>query len=107
MMTIVLYPNNRAYSDSNPVTQLGTNETYGIPEKRCAPYGKGKDDVEVYTIGEDTIKAFYTDLNWDSREEYLREYNIEYQKKFKKKRYSDLRKQKMAQGVLAVLNGIY
>lgn len=84
-MKIIVYPNNRAYSDNNPVKSLGTNETFSIPAIRRAPYGKGKDDVEVYTVGEDTIKAFYTDLNWESREQYLREYNIEYQKKFKRR----------------------
>jgi hypothetical protein len=106
-MTIILYPNNKAYSDSNPVKSLGTNETYGIPAQRYAPYGKGKDDVEVYTVGEDTIKAFYTDLNWESREEYLREYNIEYQRIFKPRNFASRnKKRQMVQGVLALLNAI-
>ncbi len=82
-MIIILYPDNSAYPDNDIRVSIGTNDTFGVPAERPAIYPKGKDDVELYYVNGDVIKAFYTTLDQESRKDRDREYNLEYQRMMK------------------------
>lgn len=81
-MNVILYPNNEVTLETDPVSSVGTNETFSIPAVRKAIHPKGKDDVEVFTVNGHTIKAYYTHIDKKSRAEYQKEYqkgyNVEY-----------------------------
>ena len=87
-MKIYLYPNNKAYSEDFPRKCIGTNETFSIPEKRTVPYGGSIDDAEIFSVGNDTVIAFYTDENLSGRQKYIKDlkrYGKEYFQKAKAK----------------------
>lgn len=87
-MKIYLYPNNRAFSDTDPLTCIGTNDTYGLPAKRTVPYGKTIEDVEKYKVGNDVVFAFFTHDNYEARQQYiknLQRYGKEYYRNAQRK----------------------
>ena len=105
-MLVILYPDNTAYPDNDIRVSIGTNETFGIPAERPAPYGKGMNDTETYIVGNDTIKAFYTTLDHDARVQYAKEYNIEYQRMMKpRNNTSRNRKKEMLNRITNLLQG--
>ena len=58
-MTVIIYPCNKAYSAHDPLTCIGTHETFGVPELRRANYGGGIEDAMKIQKGDTTIIAFY------------------------------------------------
>jgi hypothetical protein len=112
-MLVILYPNNLAYKDYENKLSIGTNETFGIPAVRMARSKKNIEDTETYYVDGHTIKAFYTTLDYEAIKENVKEYQREYQKQMrdagivrprKRKRYSDIKKEKMLKGIARSYN---
>ena len=104
-MIVILYPDNTAYPENDIRVSIGNNETYGIPAVRPAIYPKGKDDVELYYVNGDVIKAFYTTLDQESRKERDKQYNLEYQRMMKPRNdTSRNRKREMLNRINNLLN---
>lgn len=77
---IILYPNNKAYHSFRSQECVGTNETFGIPAERKAPFGKSCDDTEIYHFNGEQIKAFFTDTDQEDRTpKKLYRYQVELQ----------------------------